>query len=198
MPRPPSRGGHQPARSRHRLHVATRPPGRSSRNRLRDRVIGAHGDPGQSAALSPDEPRGTGALAFLPPAPTDVALLRALHEKVMRAHQQSKVALLEDQAPDTVFVGRGDVTRPTLEERRATWACTSTGCSRSTATSSSPWSRCRKTGPGWVIVQVRANGIQTAEGGAKEPIQFVSAWVELYQKRGGRWYRVGNVSNFRP
>ena len=29
------------------------------------------------------------------------------------------------------------------------------------------------------------------------PIQFESAWIELYEKRGGSWRRVGNVSNFK-
>jgi hypothetical protein len=51
---------------------------------------------------------------------------------------------------------------------------------------------------GWVIVQVQANGIQTSERGEKVPIEFVSAWIELYEKRDGRWLRVGNVSNFKP
>jgi hypothetical protein len=48
---------------------------------------------------------------------------------------------------------------------------------------------------GWVVVQVRARGVQ---GDAKEPLAFVSAWIELYEKRKGRWVRVGNVSNFKP
>jgi Domain of unknown function (DUF4440) len=144
---------------------------------------------------------GAQAAASPAPAPTDADLLRALHEKVMRAHQQSKVdLLLEDEAPDTVFVGRGDVTRPTLEERR-----THLGSYLGRTTFSEyrdlvePVVTVSEDGSlGWVIVQVRANGIQTTESGSKEPIQFVSAWIELYQKRAGRWYRVGNVSNFRP
>jgi hypothetical protein len=143
-----------------------------------------------------------GAQTSASPAPaTDVSLLRALHEKVMRAHQQSKVdLLLEDEAPDTFFVGRGDVTRPTLEERRAhlgsylgrTTFSEYRDLVEPVVTVSGDGSL------GWVIVQVQAKGIQTTESGSKEPIQFVSAWIELYQKRGGRWYRVGNVSNFRP
>ena len=50
----------------------------------------------------------------------------------------------------------------------------------------------------WVIVQVQARGLQVTEQGGKKPLEFVSAWIELYEKRNGRWYRVGNVSNFRP
>ena len=47
---------------------------------------------------------------------------------------------------------------------------------------------------GWVIAQVRARG---AEGSTGRSLQFESAWIELYEKRGGRWRRVGNVSNFK-
>ena len=51
---------------------------------------------------------------------------------------------------------------------------------------------------GWVIVQVEARGEQTTSTGAVESLEFVSAWIELYEKRNGRWVRVGNVSNFKP
>lgn len=48
---------------------------------------------------------------------------------------------------------------------------------------------------GWVIAQVRARG--TEVGGTGRSVQFESAWIELYEKRGGGWRRVGNVSNFK-
>jgi hypothetical protein len=51
---------------------------------------------------------------------------------------------------------------------------------------------------GWVIAQVEAQGEQTTPKGVVEPIEFVSAWIELYEKRDGRWFQVGNVSNFKP
>ena len=51
---------------------------------------------------------------------------------------------------------------------------------------------------GWVIVQVEARGSQTNAAGGKTPLEFVSAWIELYEKRDGRWLRTGNVSNFKP
>jgi hypothetical protein len=35
----------------------------------------------------------------------------------------------------------------------------------------------------------------TAEG--SQPLEFISAWIELYEKRDGRWWRIGNVSNFK-
>ena len=50
---------------------------------------------------------------------------------------------------------------------------------------------------GWVIVQIEASGRQTTPEGQPESLEFVSAWIELYEKRDGRWVRVGNVSNFK-
>ena len=134
------------------------------------------------------------------PALSDADLLRALHEKTMRAHRESRVEmLLEDQAADMVIVNRGAVTRPSLEERR-----TSFGSYLGRTTFSEyrdlmePMVTVSSDGTlGWVIVQVGAKGVQKGEG-APKAIDFVSAWVELYEKRNGRWYGVGNVSNFRP
>ncbi len=51
---------------------------------------------------------------------------------------------------------------------------------------------------GWVIVQVRAAGVQSTAGGGTQPLAFESAWIELYERRGAQWFRVGNVSNFKP
>jgi hypothetical protein len=50
---------------------------------------------------------------------------------------------------------------------------------------------------GWVIVQVAARGVQIdEEGNPAGPLEFVSAWVELYEKVDGSWRMNGNVSNF--
>ena len=133
--------------------------------------------------------------------PTDAEQIRALHEKVMRAHRQSSAdLLLEDDAPDPIVANRGEITRPSLEERRSRFA---SYLGRTTFEEYKdlvePVVTVSNDGTlGWVIVQVQARGVQTKDDGGKEPIAFVSAWIELYQKRGGRWYRVGNVSNVRP
>ena len=139
-------------------------------------------------------------LAAAPPV-SDAEILRALHAKTIRAHKESNAALLmEDQASDMVIVNRGEVTRPTLDERRAGFG---SYLGRTVFSEYrdlvEPIVKVSDDGTlGWVIVQVTARGLQSAEGGEKKPIEFVSAWVELYEKRGGRWYGVGNVSNFRP
>jgi hypothetical protein len=130
---------------------------------------------------------------------TDVEELRALHEKVMRAHLQSNIdLLLEDEAAEYVVAGRGEVTRPTLAERRARLGpyLDRTRFQEYRDLAEPVVSVSTDGTLGWVIVQVQARGIQTARDGKKETVEFMSAWIELYQKRNGRWYRVGNVSNF--
>jgi hypothetical protein len=49
----------------------------------------------------------------------------------------------------------------------------------------------------WVIVQVKAHGVRLDDkGNETEPLDFVSAWIELYEKVEGEWKMMGNVSNF--
>ena len=51
----------------------------------------------------------------------------------------------------------------------------------------------------WVIVQVSAEGVRYNEkGDVSGPLEFVSAWIELYEKINGEWKMVGNVSNLQP
>lgn len=130
----------------------------------------------------------------------DEAALRALHARVLRAHRESNPdLLLEGAADDFVQANRGEIRRPTLQERRARFADylgrTTFEVYRDAA---EPVVKVSKDGTlGWVIAQVEARGVQTGDDGKKEPLEFVSAWIELYEKRGGRWVSTGNLSNFK-
>lgn len=142
-----------------------------------------------------------------PPAPpaaprdADRAALLALHQKVMVAHREGNVEmLLEDGADDSIIGNRGAVTRPPLAEQRARLgpylSSTRFDFYRDRIP---PIVRVSDDGSlGWVIVEVEAKGTQRSGDGTEAPLEFVSAWIELYEKRAGRWYRVGNVSNFKP
>lgn len=139
-------------------------------------------------------------VAPLAAADTDTDALLALHVKAIRAHQESNIdLLLQDETDDYVVANRGEVTRPTLAERRARLG----GYLRRTRFEEyrdvrEPIVEVSKDGTlGWVVVQVHARGVQTGPDGARTPIEFTSAWIELYRKREGRWLRVGNVSNFK-
>jgi hypothetical protein len=167
-------------------------------------------------SLAVNGPKMTGSLVELPSgrmarrveaerdaasASGDVARLEALHEKVMVAHRRGDVEmLLEDEAEDYVVASRGEVTHPSLDERRASLGpyLKSTKFEQY-RDAVDPVVRVSPDGLlGWVVVQVSARGVQMGAGGETTPVEFVSAWIELYAKRGGKWYRVGNVSNFKP
>lgn len=131
----------------------------------------------------------------------DREALLQLHRDVLRAHLTSDVdLLLRAEGDDYIVANRGEVTRPTLEERRARFG---------PYFGSTRFSTYRDLVPpvvevsddgtlGWVIVQIEAVGEQTAADGTIQPIEFVSAWIELYKKEAGVWRRTGNVSNFKP
>ena len=52
---------------------------------------------------------------------------------------------------------------------------------------------------GRVIAQVSARGVRFDVNGAPSgPLEFVSAWIALYEKVQGQWRLTGNVSNLRP
>ncbi len=52
---------------------------------------------------------------------------------------------------------------------------------------------------GWVIVQVRAEGVRfDANGDPSGPLDFTCAWIAMYEKVAGQWKMAGNVSNFKP
>lgn len=134
------------------------------------------------------------------PTETDATRLLALHQKVLDAHLQSNVELmLEDEEDKYTIANRGSVTHPTKAERRQRL----TPYLRATAFTEyrneiPPLVTISQDGTlGWIIVQVFARGVQTGAEQTTHEIEFVSAWIELYEKRQNRWWRTGNVSNFK-
>ena len=48
----------------------------------------------------------------------------------------------------------------------------------------------------WMIVRTRVHRVQTQSGGTGTERRFVYAGIMAYEKKGGRWARVANVSTF--
>lgn len=125
-------------------------------------------------------------------------LLR-LHAAGLEAHLDSDIdALLAPQAEDFVLLNRGVVSSPTLAERRKFLgpylAATKFEFYRDAAPPIVKLSRDRTLG--WVIAQVTARGqSETSQG--ERLLEFEVAWIELYEKRGGRWVAIGNGSTFK-
>jgi hypothetical protein len=128
----------------------------------------------------------------------DRARLLALHEQAMEAHRKSDVELLlQADAEDFVLANRGEISRPSLEQRRQFLGPYLRGVRFAEYVDMvPPVVHVSADGTaGWVIAQVRARGVEVS--GAGRSLQFESTWIELYEKRGGGWRRVGNVSNFK-
>ena len=135
-----------------------------------------------------------------PPLEAELELL-ALHEEAMQAHRESNAdLLLQSDARDFVSVNRGEIARPTLDTRRERFRqYLSTTRFSEYVDLVPPVVRVSKDGSlGWVIAQVRGVGVQTTQDGGSKPLAFESAWIELYERQGDKWARVGNVSNFKP
>lgn len=140
------------------------------------------------------------ACAAAAPADTqgDRTRLLALHEQAMEAHRKGDVELLlQADAEDFVLANRGEISRPSLEQRRQVLVPYVRNVRFAEYIDVvAPVVHVSADGTaGWVIAQERARG--TEVGGAGRALQFESAWIELYEKRGGGWRRVGNVSNFK-
>jgi hypothetical protein len=130
---------------------------------------------------------------------SDEAALLALHENGLEAHRTNSVdRLLANAASDSVVANRGQISRPSIESTRARFS-DYLGRTRFTIYRDQvpPIVKVSRDGTlGWVIAQVEAKGEQR-NGQRIEPLEFVSAWIELYEKRDGHWVGIGNVSNFR-
>ena len=129
----------------------------------------------------------------------DVIQILSIHDRVLQAHLERDVdAFLATTADDYVLVNRGEVSNPTKHERRERFEpyfektvfykykdieqpIVKVSESRDIA---------------WLIAQVEVSGSQTVSG-QEHPLEFISAWIELYEKRDGTWIQTGNVSNFK-
>jgi hypothetical protein len=49
----------------------------------------------------------------------------------------------------------------------------------------------------WCIVQMKIEGVQKTDNDSIGKLNFVCAWITLYEKRGKKWIRLGEVDNFK-
>ena len=133
--------------------------------------------------------------------PSDEQQLLELHKAGLTAHLKGDVdALLARQADDFVLVNRGDISSPTKQQRRAFLgpylAATKFDFYRDTV---APVVKVSRDGSlAWVVARVEARGTRATPNGGHASLEFEVAWVELYERRGGEWVEIGNVSSFAP
>ncbi|MDJ0916878.1 MAG: hypothetical protein QNJ05_03875 [Woeseiaceae bacterium] len=134
-------------------------------------------------------------------ADSDIATLKAMHENVLEFHRQGKLeAWLAQEADVVVSANRGQVSFSSADERRARrepyLSSTTFDVYRDLR---EPVVKVSDDGTlGWVIAEVEMKGSSLSESGERVAFEAVWAWIELYEKQGGAWKAVGNVSNRRP
>lgn len=130
----------------------------------------------------------------------DTGEILALHEKILQAHRENNVGkMMENASDEYILVTRGEVLYPTLAEREGRFdeyfAITTFDSYEDTI---DPIVKISADGTlAWLVARVSVTGSQT-HGDEELPVDFTSAWIELYEKRDGKWAQVGNVSNFKP
>ncbi len=129
----------------------------------------------------------------------DHSIILAEHKRIIDAHLMRDVeGMLEGAAEDYVLVNRGEISYPTIDERRQRF---------SNYFSVTDFAEYKDLIPpiihvsddgttAWLIAQVEVIGKQESPEG-DQSLHFVSAWIELYEKRDGIWVQTGNVSNFK-
>jgi hypothetical protein len=128
----------------------------------------------------------------------DEEIIVGLHEDVLSGHLENDLERwLAAESEDYIVVNRGEISYPTKEDRAARLQ---PYLDRTTFTEYRdlvpPVVRVSPDGmTGWLVAQVKIAGTQTTGAGDEVPFDWTWAWIELYEKRGGRWLRVGNVSS---
>lgn len=129
--------------------------------------------------------------------PDDARELLGMHRQILEAHKQNNVELWNSLESDTITVAsRGRLMEVSLSDRipgRRSYL-------RSTRFEiykdlRPPIIKVSNDGSlGWLFAQVEVKGERDIDG---KIVQFhdVWAWVELYEKRGGKWFGTGNASN---
>jgi hypothetical protein len=133
---------------------------------------------------------------------SDREALLAIHEQILEAHRMRDVALMMSvEGAETVLVAsRGNIHKVTKAASEQRWQTYFSEVTFSTYHDlQPPIVTISKDGTlGWLMARVEIVGERKGSDGLSEPIHDVWAWIELYEKRNGRWVAVGNVSNVRP
>ena len=140
------------------------------------------------------------ASACAPSVTDDADALRQIHAQILQAHRDRDPLSWTNLEDDTVTVGsRGEVFRAGRQERLAMRE-QYLGSTRFSVYRDlqEPIVQISADGTqGWLLAQVEVVAHPVA-GAAADSSHTVWAWIELYEKRAGRWLLVGNVSNERP
>lgn len=127
------------------------------------------------------------------------AALLAVHAQDRLAHMTTNPQLiLAHAAEEFIYVGEGTITRQSHEDVASTFARVFAGANYQEWDDLEPpiASISADASMAWMIVRVRVRRTKRDADGQEQPEQFIYAGIMTYEKRGGAWIRVANVSTF--
>jgi hypothetical protein len=130
----------------------------------------------------------------------DAEEILRLHKELIESHKAYDVdKLFTPEADSVVTVNGGEVFFQTKKERIPRFKQYLENTSfEEYRDLIEPIVRVSKDGTlGWLIAQVKITGAHIDESKKSKPFDTVWAWIELYEKRNGRWYRIGDVSTLK-
>ena len=127
------------------------------------------------------------------------AELLKTHQQDRRAHFQTDVdLLLADHPEEFIYVRDGKVGRSKKADTRKVFTESFKGATYSEWDDlEPPIVRVSNDGSlGWIITRLKVRRTKKNSTGAEKEEKFVYAGIMTYEKRGGRWIKVANVSTF--
>lgn len=125
-----------------------------------------------------------------------VAQLLSLHQELLEALRSGDPAAITARESDGyVFAGRGEITFPTDEERNTRpEICPGLQHVADCEDVIAPVVQVSPDGQlGWVIAQVMTRVSRGESVDTPETVVTTFAWIELYERRDGHWFRAGSI-----
>ena len=127
--------------------------------------------------------------------------IAAFHRASIEAHLDNRPdVLIDDLHDDFVRVSWGEIQHPSRSELREMFAAY-LGSTEFTNYEllSEPLIRISKDGTmAWSAAETRVAGTRRMPDGSDASFDSIWAWINVYERRDGRWIRVGEASNSRP
>ena len=122
------------------------------------------------------------------------------HRRSIQAHFEKDIEyLLHDLFPDFFAISNADITHPTVDEQRANFTdyLTRTTFNEYRDLVEPEIGFSDDSSLAWMNVKVKVSGTRVNDDGISSKVDFICAWLTLYQREGDRWLRVGEVSTWR-
>ena len=128
------------------------------------------------------------------------AELMELHNVFIEAHKSKDIDFFTKDISDNYFtVGNGQIRRPSKEEitEQFTNYLNNTTFSEYRYLQDPDIGFSRDGSLAWMIEKIKVRGNRTTDDGSDREFDFICAWITLYERKGDKWIRLGEVSTFK-